>query len=72
MLTKRRSFMYTFPFQDIYIASCICFLLIRFIDKSSLNERNKRLFNYIVLSLLIIITILIFQWHSDTYLNKVM
>lgn len=55
-----------------FVSAGICFLLIRFIDKSSLNERNKRLFNYIILSLLIIITILIFQWHSDTYLNKVM
>ena len=55
-----------------FISAGMCFLLIRFIDKSSLNERNKRLFNYIILSLLIIITILIFQWHSDTYLNKVM
>ena len=33
-----------------FVSAGVCFLLIRFIDKSSLNERNKRLFNYIILS----------------------
>lgn len=46
----------------------ICFLTIRFIDRSSLKDRNKRLFNYVVLGTLIIATILIFRWHSGTYL----
>ena len=46
----------------------ICFLTIRFIDRSSLKDTNKRLFNYAVLGTLIIATILIFRWHSGTYL----
>ena len=46
----------------------ICFLTIRFIDKSSLKDRNKRLFNYMVLGILIVATILIFKWHSSTYI----
>jgi len=46
----------------------LCFLTIRFIDKSSLKDRNKRLFNYVVLGVLIIATILIFRWHSSTYI----
>ena len=33
-----------------FVSAGVCFLLIRFIDKSSLNERNKRLFNYIILN----------------------
>ncbi|MDC0548255.1 diguanylate cyclase [Alphaproteobacteria bacterium] len=46
----------------------ICFLTIRFIDRSSLKDRSKRLFNYAVLGTLMIATILIFRWHSGTYL----
>ena len=46
----------------------ISFLTMAFIDKSSLKDRNKRLFNYVVLGTLIIATILIFRWHSGTYL----
>ena len=46
----------------------ICFLTIRFIDRSSLKDTNKRLFNYAVLGTLMIATILIFRWHSGTYL----
>ena len=46
----------------------ICFLTIRLIDRSSLKDRSKRLFNYAVLGTLIIATILIFRWHSGTYL----
>ena len=46
----------------------ISFLTMRFVDKSSLNDRNKRLFNYLVLGILIIVTILIFRWHSSTYI----
>jgi len=46
----------------------ITFLTMGFIDKSSLNDRNKRLFNYLVLGVLIIATILIFRWHSSIYI----
>ena len=46
----------------------MCFLIMRFIDKSSLKDRNKRLLNYVVLGTLIIATILIFRWHSSTYI----
>ena len=46
----------------------ISFLIINKIDKSDLTETKKRTLNYIVLSILIIITILVFKWHSSTYL----
>ena len=46
----------------------LCFLTIKKIDNSSINDRNKRMLNYLVLGLLVIITILIFKWHSSTYL----
>jgi branched-subunit amino acid transport protein AzlD len=46
----------------------LCFLIIKKIDNSSINDRNKRILNYLVLGLLVIITILIFKWHSSTYL----
>ena len=46
----------------------ISFMTISFVDKSSLNDRNKRLFNYLILGVLIIATILIFRWHSSTYI----
>ena len=46
----------------------ISFLIISKIDNSDLTETKKRTLNYIVLSILIIITILVFKWHSNTYL----
>jgi hypothetical protein len=42
--------------------------LIRAVDNSSITERNKRLINFLILGLLTIIIILIFKWHSDTYI----
>ena len=50
------------------ILTGICFFLIRLVDNSSINNRKKRLLNYLILGLLVIITILIFKWHSATYL----
>ena len=46
----------------------ISFLIMRKIDNSNLNETNKKVLNYGVIILLIIATILVFKWHSSTYL----
>lgn len=51
-----------------FITTGICFFLIRAVDNSSITERNKRLINFLILGLLTIIIILIFKWHSDTYI----
>jgi len=50
------------------ILAGISFLLIRKVDNSSMTDKNKRLFNYIILGMLILVTITIFKWHSSTYL----
>jgi TRAP-type C4-dicarboxylate transport system permease large subunit len=46
----------------------VSFLIISKIDNSDLTETKKRTLNYVVISILIIITILVFKWHSTTYL----
>ena len=46
----------------------ISFLIISKIDNSDLTETKKRTLNYVVISILIIVTILVFKWHSSTYL----
>ena len=46
----------------------ISFLIISKIDNSDLTETKKRTLNNVVISILIIITILVFKWHSTTYL----
>lgn len=46
----------------------ISFLIMRKIDNSNLNETNKKALNYGVIIFLIIATILVFKWHSSTYL----
>ena len=46
----------------------ISFIIIRKIDNSNLNLPKKRTLNYVVISILIIVTILVFKWHSSTYL----
>ena len=46
----------------------ISFIIIRKIDNSDLNLQKKRTLNYVVISILIIVTILVFKWHSTTYL----
>ena len=46
----------------------ISFLIIRKIDNSDLTPQKKRTLNYVVISILIIVTILVFKWHSTTYL----
>ena len=51
------------------ILAGISFLLIRKVDNSSMTDKNKRLFNYIILGMLIVVTIAIFKWHSSTYLT---
>ena len=71
MLYKRIGFLIDkvlFSALSFLILCGICFFTIRLIDRSSLKDRNKRLFNYVVLGTLIIATILIFRWHSGTYL----
>jgi len=50
------------------ILAGISFLLIKKIDNSSLNDKNKRILNYVILGTLILVTIVIFKWHSSTYL----
>ena len=46
----------------------ISFLIMRKIDNSNLNETNKKVLNYGLIILLIVATILVFKWHSSTYL----
>ena len=46
----------------------ISFIIISKIDNSDLTETKKRTLNYVVISILIIVTILVFKWHSSTYL----
>ena len=50
------------------ILAGISFLLIRKVDNSSMTDKHKRLFNYTILGMLILVTIAIFKWHSSTYL----
>jgi len=33
-----------------------------------MNSKNKRLFNYVILGFLVLVTIAIFKWHSSSYL----
>ena len=46
----------------------ISFLIMKKIDNSNLNETNKKVLNYGVIIFLIVATILVFKWHSSTYL----
>ena len=46
----------------------ISFLIMKKIDNSNLNETTKKALNYGVIIFLIIATILVFKWHSSTYL----
>ena len=46
----------------------ISFLIMRKIDNSNLNETNKKVLNYGVIIFLVVATILVFKWHSSTYL----
>ena len=46
----------------------VSFLIISKIDNSDLTATKKRTLNYVVISILIIVTILVFKWHSTTYL----
>jgi ribose/xylose/arabinose/galactoside ABC-type transport system permease subunit len=50
------------------ILAGISFLLIKKVDNSHMSDKNKRLFNYVILGMLILATIAIFKWHSSTYL----
>ena len=50
------------------ILAGIFFILIHFIDKSSIKDRYKRLLNFLVLGLLVITTIVIFKWNSETFI----
>jgi len=50
------------------ILAGIVFLLIREVDNSSMNDKGKRILNYVILGTLILVTIAIFKWHSSTYL----
>ena len=50
------------------ILAGISFLLIQKVDNSSMTDKNKRLFNYMIFGMLIFVTIAIFKWHSNTYL----
>ena len=46
----------------------IFFILIHFIDKSYIKNRYKRLLNFLVLGLLVMATIIIFKWNSETFI----
>ena len=50
------------------ILAGIVFLLIKKVDNSSMNDKSKRILNYVILGTLILVTIAIFKWHSSTYL----
>tara|TARA_B100001939_G_C16808044_1_gene558704 strand:+ start:731 stop:928 length:198 start_codon:yes stop_codon:yes gene_type:complete len=50
------------------ILAGIIFLLIKKVDNSSMNDKNKRILNYVILGTLVLVTIAIFKWHSSTYL----
>ena len=50
------------------ILAGIVFLLIKKVDNSSMNHKNKRILNYMILGTLVLVTIAIFKWHSSTYL----
>ena len=50
------------------ILAGIIFLLIKKVDNSSMDDRNKRILNYVLLGTLVLVTIAIFKWHSSTYL----
>jgi hypothetical protein len=50
------------------ILAGIVFLLIKKVDNSSMNDKGKRILNYVILGTLILVTIAIFKWHSSTYL----
>ena len=44
------------------------FLAMRRIDHSSMPDRRKRLLNYALLAGIAILAIIIFRWHSATYM----
>ena len=50
------------------ILAGVVFLLIKKVDNSSMNDKNKRILNYVILGTLVLVTIAIFKWHSSTYL----
>ncbi|MDA9288963.1 diguanylate cyclase [Alphaproteobacteria bacterium] len=50
------------------ILAGISFILIHFIDKSSIKDRYRRLLNFLVLGLLVMATIIIFKWNSETFI----
>ena len=50
------------------ILAGIVFVLIKKVDNSSMNDKGKRILNYVILGTLILVTIAIFKWHSSTYL----
>jgi uncharacterized Tic20 family protein len=50
------------------ILAGIVFLLIKKVDNSTMNDKGKRILNYVILGTLILVTIAIFKWHSSTYL----
>jgi len=50
------------------ILTGIVFLLIKKVDNSSMNDKGKRILNYVILGTLILVTIAIFKWHSSNYL----
>ena len=50
------------------ILAGISFILIHFIDKSSMKDKYRRLLNFLVLGLLVITTIVIFKWNSETFI----
>ena len=46
----------------------IYFVFIHFIDKSSIKNRYRRLLNFLILGLLVMATIIIFKWNSETFI----
>ena len=51
----------------LLILAGISFLIFKKIENSGLAERNKTILNYVVISMLILVTILVFNWHSSAY-----
>ena len=50
------------------ILAGISFIIIHFIDKSSIKNKYRRLLNFLVLGLLVMATIIIFKWNSETFI----
>ena len=52
------------------LTAAVVFLVIKHLGKSSLPETQKRLLTYLCFGVLVILTVVIFDWHSSNYLAE--